>query len=163
MADQKFLEAFDALKFKLHKFFFDRIKNGQGDKAEDADDLVQETAERALLSSRLPQYADKIPWLIWQVAHNVLSDHFETGKKKHPTSSIGEDEEEALTTNEDIILQLFKKERWAYLYRTIDPLTKAICQLRCRGYKYREIAKMLTLSEKTIQMRIQRLKPRKLP
>ena len=161
MTDQRFLEAFGSLKFKLHKFFFERIRNGQGDKAEEADDLVQETAERALLSSRLPQYVDKIPWLIWQVARNVLSDHYETGKKKLPISSIGENEEEALVTNEDVVQKLFREERWKQLFRKVDPLTKAICQLRCQGYKYREIAKLLTLSEKTIQMRIQRLKPPK--
>lgn len=156
MSDVQFVKEFKQLKFRLHAFFVKYIKNGGGDKAELADDLVQETAERALPFSRRPEYAEKLQWLIWTVARNVLARHFKMGKKKLP---VFRQKEEMKRNNErDPSQLLLNKDRWSNLYKRIDSTTKVICQLRCEGYKFKEIAEMLSLSEDTVKARIQRLK-----
>ncbi|HWK03773.1 MAG TPA: sigma-70 family RNA polymerase sigma factor [Puia sp.] len=156
MSDVEFVKAFKRLKFMLHAFFLKCIQNGDGDKAEQADDLVQETAKRALPYSRLPEYAEKQEWLIWTVARNVLSRHFKAGKKKLPPSR--QKEEIKKNHESDPSQPLLNKDRWNNLYRRLDPTTRMICQLRIEGYKFREIAEMLALSEDNVKARIQRLK-----
>ena len=157
MSDVRFVTEFKRLKLQLHFFFVKHIQNGEGDKAELADDLTQETAKCALPYSRRPKYEEKLEWLIWTVARNVLSRHFKRGKKKLPLRR--QKEEIKKNSEKDPLQPLLNKDRWNNLYKKIeDPTTQRICQLRCEGYKLKEIAKMLALSEDNVKARIRRLK-----
>lgn len=155
MPDIEFVNKIREAKLRLHSFFLRHTEKNEGDKAESADDLVQETIEKALPYSRLPKYASRLEDLIWIVAWNVLCLHYKKGKNKVPPHHAREELRKQI--HRDPIPDFINKDRWEKLKKTMAPTTWTICHLRSKGYEYREIAEMLSLSEGAVKMRIQRL------
>jgi len=155
--DQAFIELYKARKLRLHRFFLQHLGSGDYDKAREAMDLVQETAQKALPQSRTPEYRDRCEELMWMVAWNVLLRHCERSKRrKHVYAEV-----KSMTTSQfiDPIDAYTDRDLWERLCKKIDPVTRRICQLRRHGYSYGEVASELGMTEGKVKMRLRRLKP----
>ena len=157
MRDLEFALAFERLTPKLHKLFSNGIQFCNGDKAQLADDLVQQTVEPALRNSRLPQHAHQsVEWLIMQKAYNVLFEHLRSVKKKVPHLRL----EAAVKScsDQNPYKTLVNRELLDTIHEKIDRITWLICYLIYEGYEYKEIAGILDISEGTIKMCMYRLR-----
>ena len=154
--DEKFIDVLKGVKWQLHKFFLQQTVAGQRDKAQEAKDLVQETATRALPFSRKEEYKDRPLDLIWVVAWNVLIRYRKKVRRQALFYQVLKRTIKVDLTDPTIVFM--NKDRWRALYENMDPITRQICQMRCAGYRHAEIAAQLGMTKESVKMRLQRLK-----
>jgi RNA polymerase sigma factor (sigma-70 family) len=140
----------------LHVYFFSRLTSCNEDRAQTAEDLVQDTAKLAYPYRDDPKWTNRLKNLIWTAARTAWSRYWRRYKSKFDFGSI--EEQIGKDEPQDPLQPFIDKDRLERLYETMDPTTRRICQLYCEGYKNKEIARMLSLPVGTIKMRLQRLK-----
>lgn len=154
--DHQLVAAFVKLTPTLRKIFMRNIQKHNGDKAKKVEDLLQITAEKALLNSREAQYSKyTCECLVWQKAFNVLFT-FVQSCRRQPVPLVGDPDIASQSPNP--YKSLLSREFFNYLNRYAGSLTYQICFLIGEGWSYKEIGRMLNISEGQIKMRIHRLK-----
>ncbi|SEL64141.1 DNA-directed RNA polymerase specialized sigma subunit, sigma24 family [Chitinophaga rupis] len=161
--DDAFAEVFEKMHPQLDRFFHRRLKNartsGTADWALMKDDLVQQTACKALEYSRTPNGANyPLKVLIRIKANNVWSEYIRQSKNK-PFKQSSENTLEKESKDPDPYKTIVKKDTLSRLPEkdgTND--LKIIIRMVSEGYHYTEIAQMLNKSEGAIKMKVFRLK-----
>jgi RNA polymerase sigma-70 factor (ECF subfamily) len=122
--------------------------------AADADDLVQDTFERALRA--WDRYADRGNVKAWLAAilHNRFIDRCRTNRPHVPLPDLPapDDEPPAWTTVSDDTL--------AAVLAELDPVFRRVFELRVAGHSYDRIARELGIPKATVGTRLVRARKR---
>jgi len=154
--DQSFNDVFIGLSPYLHRFFVQGVGDCQGDKAQTAWDMLQETAKCAVPYCDDPKYKHRLSDLIWIVARNVLSKYKrESGRRIDLHGGIAAMDRINFKDPTDDYTRAYDRE--AYL-KGLKEVDQRIVQMRWHGYTYAEIGVKLGMSEDSVKKRAQRLK-----
>lgn len=140
---------------KQHKGIFFKVVRAYAFNIHDQDDLFQEIALQVWKS--IPDFrGDSKPstW-IYRVALFTALTWTRQERKQPPTESIA-DAPQALMPQE-----AEQDERIGWLYEQIaqlEPIDRSICLLMFEGFRYREMAEMLGISESNVGVRVHRIK-----
>jgi RNA polymerase sigma-70 factor (ECF subfamily) len=119
----------------------------------DADDLVQDTLERALRAdNRYVERGTRRGWLA-----TILRNRFRDGyreKVRHPHQSMTIDKLPCPEPEEPALWENFSEEQIAAVLDELDPGFRRVFELHTMGYSYKEIASELRLSIKTVGTRL---------
>jgi hypothetical protein len=153
---KQFIESFVRLTPTLSIRLAKVIRTNKRDRAQMVDDLLQVVAEQTWRYMQLPQNDQyQVEVLIWLRVDAVISTYVRSTKKmKHPEP-----------LNPEVSCQLpgpyqflLQRQVLNYLYIHSDTLTWQICVFIREGWTYKQIAKVIKISENAIKMRIHRLK-----
>jgi DNA-directed RNA polymerase specialized sigma24 family protein len=159
MRDSELQQEFKRQTPRLDKIFSKVLRTFPGDRAVQVKDLLQETIEKAVLNSRLPQYDDyTCEQLIYLKAFNVLYEYCHPPRKKVPAIPLEESEYQA--SQQDIHGNLVNRQWLESIYRKVDRQTWLICYLDYAGYKQEEIATRLRLTVPAVKMKLYRMRQR---
>jgi len=142
---------YERYKKPLFSYFY-RLSGNR----ERSEDMVQTVFYRILKSYKLFKAKSKFTTWMFSIAHNILVDAFKKRENKNLLSDMVEFEsrEEA----GDVIDEMEKKEQIKLLkiamkrlsYEKREPLILS----RYEGMKYKEIAKIMNLSESAVKVRV---------
>jgi RNA polymerase sigma-70 factor (ECF subfamily) len=138
-----------------HKGIFFKIVRAYAFTADDQDDLFQEISFQVWKS--IPDFRgeSKASTWIYRVALYSAYLWVRTEKKRPPTTPLA-DHERSLFVKEQ---EEDERIRWLYVQiGQLEPIDRSVCLLMLDGYKYREIADMLGISESSIGVKIHRIK-----
>jgi len=161
--DLEFAKVFEDMHPKLDKFFHFRLKNagrsGTADWALMKDDLIQQTAYKALQYSRTLNGANyPLKKLIRIKAGNTWSEYIKQSKTK-PFKHTSENAPEKESKDPDPLKTMATKDLLNHLpAKTGKPDLRIIVQLITEGYHYSEIAQFLNIKEGAVKMQVYRLK-----
>ncbi len=130
---------------KLFDYFF-RMSH----KGELSDDLVQDVFERVMNGRHT--YKRDYPFVGWifRIAKNVMMDHYRGRKIK----TVSLDGYEMATSNEDFIIEPSEMEK--ALNQLTPQFREVLLLSRYEGLKYRDIAKIVGISETGVKSRVHR-------
>jgi RNA polymerase sigma-70 factor (ECF subfamily) len=130
-----------------HKGIFFKIVRAYAFTADDQDDLFQEISFQVWKS--IPDFRgeSKASTWIYRVALYSAYLWVRTEKKRPPTTPLADHERSLFVKEQE------EDDRISWLYVQIgqlEPIDRSVCLLMLDGYKYREIADMLGISESSI-------------
>jgi RNA polymerase sigma-70 factor, ECF subfamily len=119
----------------------------------DADDLVQDTLERALRAdSRYVERGTRRGWLA-TILRNRFRDRYRE-KSRHPEQSVTIDKLPSPEPDEPALWENFNEDQIAAVLDELDPGFRRVFELHTMGYAYKEIASELDISIKTVGTRL---------
>jgi RNA polymerase sigma-70 factor, ECF subfamily len=119
----------------------------------DADDLVQDTLERALRAdSRYVERGTRRGWLATILRNRFRDRHRE--KARHPVQSVTIDKLPCPEPDEPAQWEHFTEDQIAVVLEQLEPGFRHVFELHTLGYAYKEIATELGISIKTVGTRL---------
>lgn len=157
MRDDEFQDELERLTPKLHRLLWKAVRTFKGDPALEVEDLLQDTADRALHNSRLPQYDTyTCERLLFEKAYNIIYEYRHPSRIKVPALSL--EEVKGQTSPQDPYQDLITRQWLERIYKKVKRKTWIICFLTYAGYKQEEIAAHLGMDAGAVKMRLNRVR-----
>ena len=139
----------------MHKGIFFKVVRAYAFTPPDQDDLFQEISLQVWRS--IPDFrgeAKASTW-IYRVALFAAIAWVRKEKKQPKTQPLAE-VEQILTSN---LVPIDERLDWLYeQVAELDPIDRSVCLLMLEGFRYKEIAEMIGISESNVGVKIHRIK-----
>ncbi len=148
---EKLAILYERYKKQLFSYFF-RVSGNR----ERSEDMVQTVFYRILKGSKQFKAKSKFTSWMFSIGHNVLVDSFKKRENKNLLSDMVQFENKE--ESDDLVEVMEKKEQIKLLKMAMKRLSfekrEPLILSRYEGLKYKEIAKIMNLSESAVKVRV---------